>query len=34
MPEGFEKQLGPEGLADVLEFLTQPAPPAGNGTPR
>jgi uncharacterized protein len=27
MPEGFEKQLGPEGLADVLEFLTHPAPP-------
>jgi putative heme-binding domain-containing protein len=33
MPEGFEKQLGPEGLADVLEFLTRPAPPAGNGSP-
>jgi putative heme-binding domain-containing protein len=28
MPEGFEKQLGPEGLADVLEFLTRPAPAA------
>jgi putative heme-binding domain-containing protein len=27
MPEGFEKQLGPEGLADVLEFLSRPAQP-------
>jgi putative heme-binding domain-containing protein len=27
MPEGFEKQLGPEGLADVLEFLSKPAQP-------
>ncbi len=25
MPEGFEKQLGPEGIADVLEFLAHPA---------
>jgi putative heme-binding domain-containing protein len=23
MPEGFEKQIPPEGLADLLEFLTQ-----------
>ncbi len=23
MPEGFEKQLGPEGLADLLAFLTR-----------
>jgi putative membrane-bound dehydrogenase-like protein len=23
MPEGFEKQLGPQGLADLLAFLTQ-----------
>jgi putative heme-binding domain-containing protein len=27
MPEGFEKQLGPEGLADVLEFLIRSGPP-------
>jgi putative membrane-bound dehydrogenase-like protein len=27
MPDGFEKQLGTEGLADVLEFLAHPGPP-------
>jgi putative heme-binding domain-containing protein len=27
MPDGFEKQLGTAGLADVLEFLTHPGPP-------
>jgi putative membrane-bound dehydrogenase-like protein len=32
MPEGFEKQLGPEGIADVLEFLAQPAQPAPAGS--
>jgi putative heme-binding domain-containing protein len=33
MPEGFEKQLGPEGVADVLEFLTRPAPAPPGGPP-
>jgi putative heme-binding domain-containing protein len=32
MPDGFEKQLGTEGLADVLEFLARPGPPP-DGTP-
>ena len=24
MPEGFEKQVPPDGLADLLAFLTRP----------
>ena len=34
MPDGFEKELRPQDVADLIAYLRSQAPPPGKGEPR